>query len=345
MSGPELGQKSNNSRTNVTETPLKPPFFQRFKTHMKRWWWAYVIGFCVVVLVTVLPLVYVGVPNFANKYINDYQYNYNDLSITNPTPNSFHVHQKQNLNAGGFSGSGHLSAFNATIRASGSDIPFAVFPVQEIEFGGNSDFTIDQDLNIACVECLSRLAADAVAKKEISVLVTGKPDLKVGGLPTAHLDVHKTMAMKGYNVEEYLDAPGSFNVTSVNLLKPPTSEGYNVNATVAFRNPSPFIVEIGSVSFNLSISGTSMGYVDIPNLYLQKDITETTVLGDIDIDVLVRKALGNGSPNDDFGDVTIDISGNKVYYKGEEIPYFSAAMQAIKAPVKVNLLDYASEFL
>ena len=56
MSGPELGQKSNNSQTNVTEMALKPSIFQRFKTHMKRWWWAYVIGFCVAVLVTVLPL-------------------------------------------------------------------------------------------------------------------------------------------------------------------------------------------------------------------------------------------------------------------------------------------------
>lgn len=56
MSGPELGQKSNNSETSVTEMALKPPFSQRFKTHMKRWWWVYVIGFCVVVLVTVLPL-------------------------------------------------------------------------------------------------------------------------------------------------------------------------------------------------------------------------------------------------------------------------------------------------
>lgn len=59
------------------------------------------------------------------------------------------------------------------------------------------DFTIDQDLNIACVECLSQLAADAVTKKEVSVLITGTPDLKIGGLPTAHLDVHKTMAMQG----------------------------------------------------------------------------------------------------------------------------------------------------
>lgn len=184
--------------------------------------------------------------------------------------------------------------------------------------------------------------------------------LKVG---LAYVSLYLTTRANMY--QEYLDEPGSFNVTNVNLLKPATSEGYNVNATVAFRNPSPFIVELvrpqpqpnllsqentntnpqGSVSFNLSISGQSMGYVDIPNLYLQEGITETTVLGDIDIDVLVRKALGNGSPTDDFGDVTIEISGNRVYYKGEEIPYFSAAMQAIKAPIKVNLLDYASEFL
>lgn len=99
------------------------------------------------------------------------------------------------------------------------------------------------------------------------------------------------------------------------------------------------------MSFNLSISGTSIGYVDIPNLYLQDGITETDVLGDIDVDVLVREGIGNDNPNADLGDVTIDIKGNRVFYDGQEIPYFSAAMQAVSAPVKVNLLDYASEFL
>lgn len=36
--------------------PLKATFFQRFKAHMKKWWWAYLLGFIVIVLVTVLPL-------------------------------------------------------------------------------------------------------------------------------------------------------------------------------------------------------------------------------------------------------------------------------------------------
>ena len=99
------------------------------------------------------------------------------------------------------------------------------------------------------------------------------------------------------------------------------------------------------MSFNLSVSGTSIGYVDVPSLYLQKDVSETTVLGDIDVEVLAHEGIGNDDPSADLGDVTIDIKGNKVYYDGQEIPYFSAAMEAVQAPVTVNLLDYASDFL
>ena len=69
------------------------------------------------------------------------------------------------------------------------------------------------------------------------------------------------------------------------------------------------------------------------------------MLGDIDVDTLAHKGIANDDPSADLGDVTIDIKGNKVVYGGQEIPYFSAAMEAVSAPVTVNLLDYASEFL
>src|SRR5699024_10467846 len=89
-------------------------------------------------------------------------------------------------------------------KASGEDTPLAVFPVPRIKFDGGADFTIDQDLNISCVECLSRLAKSAAENKDFSVLVTGDPDLKYGALPTAHLDIHKTLSMKGTLVWSYL---------------------------------------------------------------------------------------------------------------------------------------------
>lgn len=40
-----------------------------------------------------------------------------------------------------------------------------------------------------------------------------------------------------------MNAEGAFNVTKLELLDPPV-DGYNFNATISVRNPSPFIVEL-----------------------------------------------------------------------------------------------------
>lgn len=101
---------------------------------------------------------------------------------------------------GGFSGSGYLTAFDAICQDAHSKDEFAVFPVPRIEFGPEASFSIDQDLNITCVECLSKLTVEAATNRSLSVLVTGTPYLKVGVLPTAHLDIHKVTDMNGYNV-------------------------------------------------------------------------------------------------------------------------------------------------
>lgn len=138
-----------------------------------------------------------GIPHFANDYINKYEYDETGLAITNPRPDAFRVKQKQKLSmGGGFSGSGHLTAFDAAIRTDSGET-FAVFPVPRIEFSSGATLEIDQDLDISCVDCLSRLAVAAAADKSFSVLITGKPDLNFGALPTAHLDIHKSMHMNG----------------------------------------------------------------------------------------------------------------------------------------------------
>ena len=94
-------------------------------------------------------------------------------------------------------GSGHLSDFDASMYYSGSDTSFAVLPFPRIDFGNDAYLEIDQDLDLSCVSCFSKLAEDAVRNEEISVLITGKPTLKVQALPTAHLDIHKTVTLPG----------------------------------------------------------------------------------------------------------------------------------------------------
>lgn len=141
---------------------------------------------------------YVGIPRFANDYINNYQFDYEGLAITNPRPNSFHVSQSQKLRmGGGFTGSGHLTAFNASIRVPATNEEFAVFPLPQIDFDNGANLNIDQDLVLSCVDCLSKLAVAAATNESFGVLVTGDPDLKFGALPTAHLNIHKTMNMNG----------------------------------------------------------------------------------------------------------------------------------------------------
>lgn len=53
MSKSDPEESSGASDENV---PAKPTIWQRFKTHMKKWWWAYVIGFIVIFLVVFLPM-------------------------------------------------------------------------------------------------------------------------------------------------------------------------------------------------------------------------------------------------------------------------------------------------
>ncbi|KAJ5776606.1 uncharacterized protein N7511_001617 [Penicillium nucicola] len=313
--------------------PVKPTLWQRFKAHMKRFWWAYIIGFCCAVLCKFcanadLCSFYVGIPNFANDYINKYEYDYDGLRITNPRPTAFHSEY-----GGGFSGSGHLTAFNATIRTKDPNEVFAVFPVPEIQFSNGASLDIDQDLHLSCVECLSSLATSAASSKNSSLLITGTPDLKFGGLPTAHLNIDKTM-----NVAEFINTDGAFNVTRVDILDEPV-DGFNFNATITVRNPSPYIVELGHVTFNLSMGGSDLGYVDLPYLFLDKNGTTTEVLGSIDTSMLIHEAvLGD----DDFGMVTIDVKGNSCDFNGQDIPYFAAAIKAVSASARLDLLKYAS---
>ena len=98
----------------------------------------------------------------------------------------------------------------------------------------------------------------------------------------------------------------------------------------------------GHVTFNLSMGGSSLGYVDLPNLMLEQDSTSTEVWGHVNISMLVDQALlGDG----DFGSVTIDVKGHSCDYNGQDIPYFAAAIKAISASTTIDLLQYASSLI
>lgn len=87
------------------------------------------------------------------------------------------------------------------------------------------------------------------------------------------------------------------------------------------------------------MGGSDLGYVDLPNLMLEQDISSTVVLGNLNETMLVNEAvLGEG----DFGVVTIDVKGHSCDYNGQEIPYYAAAIKAISVSATLDLMKYAS---
>ena len=141
--------------------------------------------------------IYIGIPRFANDYINKHELNLDGLTITDPRPNSFHVTHVEKLHlGGGIPGIGHLTAFNTSFRAPGTEKEFAELSFPRLDFDrGESTLDLDQDINLSCMECFSKLAAAAITGEKFEFLVTGRPELKLGAFPTAHLRIHKMVQM------------------------------------------------------------------------------------------------------------------------------------------------------
>jgi hypothetical protein len=93
------------------------------------------------------------------------------------------------------------------------------------------------------------------------------------------------------------------------------------------------------VTFNLTLGDKDLGYVVLPHLFLSKEAASTVVLGSLDKEMLIHEAIVG---DDDFGTVTLGIHGKNCSYNGVDIPYFTAAIKAISAPTRIDLLQYVS---
>jgi hypothetical protein len=87
------------------------------------------------------------------------------------------------------------------------------------------------------------------------------------------------------------------------------------------------------------MGGSDLGWVDLPYLLLEQTTSNTVVLGSVDKEMLIHEAI---SGDDEIGTVTIDVHGRSCSFKGVDIPYFTAAIKAVSASARIDLLQYAS---
>ncbi|KAJ9327833.1 hypothetical protein DTO027B5_3632 [Paecilomyces variotii] len=303
----------------------KPTIGQRLKAHYKRWWWVHVIILIIVVLVVTLPVVYVGYPHIAQHDISDSTLNITQLMISNPTPDSFDLHQTQTL---GTNSSYHpwIYSFNSTVSLAGASAPFAFIPVPKVKSKNGAEIVIDDRVQLANVSAFSDFCKATMLNEEVSLNVYGKPELKEGGLPKTKVTYNKTVTMKALNKLK------GFNITELHVLTKNNPDGTNMNGTVLIPNPSVLTLEMGNLTMDLSVDGTPIGQSFIYNFTLRPGNNITPMTSKVNETVLISMLTEKYKD----GILPLDIVGSESAVNGKNLTYFSEALAANTIHVNVN---------
>ncbi|PGG98248.1 hypothetical protein GX51_06896 [Blastomyces parvus] len=309
------------------EVARKPGFGARLKASFKRFWWLYLGIFIAVVLVVVLPVIYVGYPNIAQRDVNKSTLTINSMEITEPAPDSFHIKVDQTI---GSKSKFHpqLDAFNATVGTAGSDKPFFTLEVPPVKAVDGAKSIIDQ-IVMPDLASFTDYSVQVMKSETIDIEIKGKTGLREGSLPKTTVDYHKVITMKGLN------ALKGFEVRHFELAsKQP--DGSNMLGEVFIPNPSVLTLTLGDVTLDLSVDGTKIGTSTLPNLVIRPGENLVKMRSKVELAAVFPLVSGDKAKYKNAV-IPVTIVGKSAVYKGKELPYFTAALSSNTLHVELDL--------
>ncbi|WEW58791.1 hypothetical protein PRK78_004259 [Emydomyces testavorans] len=297
--------------------------------HCKRFWWAHLIIFIIVVLVIALPLIFVGYPNIAQRDVNRSTLNITKMEITDPGPDSFHIKLAQVI---GSKSKFHptLDPFNADVSLRGSSEPFLKLNVPAVKAVDGAASEIDQDVTIPQGDAFTQYSLAVMKQETVEMIIYGKTKLKEGSLPKTTVTYNKTASMKGLNGLK------GFNVTTFKLVSPAESDGTNMRGNVFIPNPSVMSLTMGNLTLNLSVDGKSIGQSHMNDVVIRPGDNNIEMTSKIDQTQVIGFLSGQNAPYKN-GILPVEIVGDSATYNGKELPYYSKALQSNKLHIDLNV--------
>ncbi|KAK2733936.1 hypothetical protein FQN57_001919 [Myotisia sp. PD_48] len=299
----------------------KRGFFARTGAHLKRFWWAYLAGLIVVVLVVVLPIIYVAYPKAAQKSVNESTLDITELQITEPAPESLHLKIRQVI---GSHSKYHpvLDAFNATVTLYGETEPFTFLNAPQVKAEDGAESMVDQPVHLDNIPAFTNYAKAVMHNEEIKLIVAGETGLKQGSLPKTTVTYNKTVTMKGMNGLK------GFDVTAFNPL--------SMAGQVYIPNPSVMTLTLGNITLDLSIDDVPVGQSFLNNVVLKPGNNTMAMQSRVNQTYVLGLIMGENAKYPD-GTVPVTIVGNSSVYNGQELKYYSDALASNKLLVQLNL--------
>lgn len=326
----DLSQPRKGGLMNTLYPPgPKPGAGGRLKNHCRKFWWCDLLVVAIIVLIIVLPIIYVAIPNKAQHDLNASTLEVTSQEVTKSAPDGIHL----KLNSVARSSSKYhptIEAFEAGLHLENGE-DFLVINVPETKAEAETQIVVDQDVKFASLDAFKAYNKVVMGSETFDVYMTGKPKLKLSGLPKMSVDYNKKVTMKGLNHLKGL------NITDLEILageKKPLADGSNMIGRVIIPNPSVMTLDLGNVTMNLKVDGTDIGTSLLPNLVLTpgtNNVSMQSTVKLITVSSLIAKSYQNKI-------IPLEISGNSsVNAQGEHLTYFEEAIRSNTVKVDLNV--------
>ncbi|EER29402.1 hypothetical protein D8B26_008116 [Coccidioides posadasii str. Silveira] len=324
-----MSDNSEKNNQGTVEAAVPEPRKRGCAAHCKRFWWAYLIGFIVVVLVVVLPVIYVGYPNIAQRDVNRSTLEITEMEITDPAPESFHIRLTQVI---GSKSKYHpiLDAFNADVSLPDNEQPFLKLDVPSVKAVDGAVAKIDQDVSLPNADAFAAFSLAVMKQEDVSMIIHGRTGLREGSLPKTTVNYDKTVTLKGLNGLK------GFNVTDFDLITPALDDGTNMRGNVFIPNPSVMTLTMGNLTLNLSVDGEPIGQSFMNNVVIRPGDNNVEMTSKVNQAKVLGLIAGRSAPYRD-GILPIEIVGESARYNGEDLPYYTKALASNRLHVDLNV--------
>ncbi|KAL9001426.1 MAG: hypothetical protein Q9169_000001 [Polycauliona sp. 2 TL-2023] len=317
----------------ISNERKKPGFGAKLKAHFRRFWWLHLILFIASILIIVLCIVYVAFPRIAQDGINDSTLEIQSLTLSNPTPTSFHLKQTAKLtNPSRYQP--HLDAFNVSLSVGGGDgdeedKPYAYIELPKVHATKTAYTDIDQEVQITDMDAFIEYNKQLLMNEKVDMLIKGRTKLHEGRLPATMVDYEKTITMKGLNSLTGFSIP-TFRI----LLTPDPTTGANMLGRVLIPNPSSLTLTLGNVTLNNYVDGTFIGTSLLPDLKLVPGDNDVEMQSTVNQTSVIESVVGRYRD----GMLPVEIVGEKVVNGvGERLGYFEEALRGVRLQVVLDV--------
>merc|ERR1712169_69479 len=297
----------------------RPSKKRRCGAHCKKFWWAYLIAFCCIVVLVVCLVIFVGVPNITQDKIDAAKLDIQGVNILETEPGSFLMEVNSTITTDG-SIHADVDGFVGQMYLEDPEghKPFASLEFPPTTAAKNQEVNVSQQVNIADMDAFRTFNIWFVNNETLKITIDGKTKVKPSGLDRKYdVDFKKTLEVKGLNLfrgTEVIEETARLELED-------DDEGKNFYGEADIPNPSHFTLDIGNVSFTNFVDDQEVGTLYIDNLFL--------VPGNNRVNISAHMEQTRIIP--------FHLQGENVTNHGEDLGYFAAGLGSNNQTVEIDI--------